>query len=121
MPTTNPRVNVTFNPNDAECLHLICKNKHMSMAGLVRKVVEDWLEDYEDTLLAKRAEEAEKKWIEEGCKSISHEELCQELGIKLNIPQNPEKTLFDSPKTSKKGSSAGLNKDSRSRRKTASH
>ena len=88
MPTKNPRVNVTFNPSDAECIELICKKKKISMSGLVRKVVEDWLEEYEDMLLARRAEKAEEEWIKDGCKTITHEELCQELGIKSNMDQN---------------------------------
>lgn len=82
MPTSNPRVHVTFNPNDAECLHLVCKKKKLSMSGLVRKVVEDWLEDYEDMLLARRADAIEEKWIKEGCKTISHEEMWKSLNIK---------------------------------------
>ena len=81
MPTKKPRVNVTFNPDDEECMLLICKKKNISMSALVRKVVEDWLEEYEDMLLARRAEEAEKRWIENGCKTISHEELCRKLGL----------------------------------------
>lgn len=79
MSTKNPRVNVTFNKSDAEVIQIICKKKNISMSSLVRKVVEDWLEDYEDTLLARRAEEAEKRWIASGKKSISHEDLCREL------------------------------------------
>lgn len=87
MPTKNPRVNVTFNESDAEVLQLICKKKNISMSGLVRKVIQDWLEDYEDMLLARRAEEAEKRWIEGGGKTISHEELWKELGLETNTDQ----------------------------------
>jgi predicted DNA-binding protein len=75
MPTTNPRVNVTFSESDTEVMRMICKKKKISMSGLIRKVMEDWLEEYEDTLLAKRAEEADKKWEKGGRKTISHEEL----------------------------------------------
>lgn len=83
MPTEKPRVNVTFNPNDYEVMELVCKKKKLSMSSLVRKVVEDWLEEYEDMLLARRAEQAEKEWIANGCKTISHEELWKRLE---NIP-----------------------------------
>lgn len=117
MPTNNPRVNVTFNESDAEILHLISKKKKISMSALIRKVTEDWLEDYEDMLLSKKAEEAEKRWIDGGCETISHEELCQTLGIESNIQKTPQETLRNSPKTSKKGSSARSNKGSVSRRK----
>src|SRR5947209_1804607 len=117
MPTHNPRINVTFNPNDAEIISLICKKKKLSMSALVRKVVEDWLEEYEDLLLARRAEAAEMEWVSGGCKTISHEELCRELGIESNMDQKPEITSKSSPKTSKKESSEPLSKGSHVRRK----
>lgn len=79
MPTKNPRINVTFDPSDQEVIQLICKKKNMSMSKLVRKVVEDWLEEYEDMLLARRAEEAEKRWEANGRQTISHEELWKRL------------------------------------------
>lgn len=117
MPTSNPRVNVTFNPNDAEIMKLICEKKKLTMSGLVRKVVEDWLEEYEDMVLAKRAEEAEKEWLEQGGKTYTLEEVCQELNIELNSPKSPKKTSTNSRKTFKKGSSGPLMKGSRSLRK----
>ncbi len=79
MSTNNPRIQVTFNESDAEVIQIICKKKKISMSALVRKIVEDWLEDYEDLLLARRAEEAEKRWIKGGKKTISHEELWSKL------------------------------------------
>lgn len=81
MPTSNPRVNVTFNESDAEMMHLICKKRKISMSGLIRKVMEDWLEEYEDMILAKRAEEIERKWEKEGKKTLSHEELWKRLSM----------------------------------------
>ena len=77
----NPRISITINESDAEILELICKKKKMSMSALVSKVIEDWLEEYEDMLLARRSEEAEKEWIANGCKTISHEELWKKLDI----------------------------------------
>lgn len=121
MPTHNPRVNVTFNVSDAEFMKLICERKNISMSSLVRKVVEDWLEDYEDMLLAKHAEDVEKEWVEKGCHTISHEELCRELGIESNIQNTQETTSKNSRKISKKGSSARSNKGFRSCQKTANH
>ncbi len=79
MPTSNPRVNVTFSESDAEMMLMICKKKKISMSGLIRKVMEDWLEEYEDMLLAKRVEEADQKWENAGKKTISHEELWKRL------------------------------------------
>jgi predicted DNA-binding protein len=79
MPTKNPRVNVTFSESDAEMMSIICKKKKVSMSGLIRKVMEDWLEEYEDMILAKRAEEAEERWRKKGRKAITHEELWKRL------------------------------------------
>jgi predicted DNA-binding protein len=121
MPTLNPRVNVTFNPSDAEVMKLICEKKNISMSSLVRKVVEDWLEEYEDMLLARRAEEVEREWIEGGSKTISHEELCQELGIESNIQNIQETTSKDSRKIFRKGSSEQSNEGSRSLRKSVNY
>lgn len=79
MPTKNPRVNVTFTESDAEMMQIICKKKKISVSGLIRHVMEDWLEEYEDMLLAKRADEADEKWEKGGRKTISHEELWKRL------------------------------------------
>lgn len=116
MPTNHPRIHVTFNSSDAEVLKLICDKKQISMSGLVRKVVEDWLEEYEDMLLAKRAQEAEEEWIAGGSKTISLEDLCQELGIELNSEKTQPKISKNSRKISKKGSSKQSTKGSPSRR-----
>jgi predicted DNA-binding protein len=79
MPTHNLRVNVTFSESNAEMIQMICKKKKISLSGLIRKVMEDWLEEYEDMLLAQRAEELDKKWEEKGRKTISHEKLWKRL------------------------------------------
>jgi predicted DNA-binding protein len=104
MPTLNPRVHVTFNPSDTEVMKLICEKKNLTMSSLVRKVIEDWLEEYEDALLAKRAEDAEKEWLENGGNTYTMEQVCQELNIELNSPKNPKKTYINSRRTSKKQS-----------------
>ena len=41
--------------------------------------MEDWLEEYEDMILAKRAEEADKRWEKRGRKRISHDEFWKRL------------------------------------------
>lgn len=79
MPTTNPRINVTFSEDDAEMMQIICRKKKMSKSGLIRKVMEEWLEEYEDMLLARRAEKADEKWEKGGRKTVSHEELWKRL------------------------------------------
>lgn len=113
----NPRINITLNPSDVEMMAILCEKKQISMSSLAKKMIEEWLEDYEDMLLARRAEEAEKQWIEDGCITISHEDLCQELGIESNIPKMQPATSKSSRKTSKKELSARLKKGSLSRQK----
>ncbi len=57
----NPRINVTLNPDDIEVMQILCQKKKLSMSSLAKKIIEEWLEEYEDLLLARRAEEAEKR------------------------------------------------------------
>lgn len=120
MPTLNPRVHVTFNPSDAEVMKLICEKKQMSMSALVRKVVEDWLEDYEDMLLARRAEKVEEEWLQQGGKTISHEDLCRELGIELNTDLTPRIKSENAPEIYSKEYSKLSQKDYSSRQTQAS-
>jgi hypothetical protein len=108
----NPRINVSLSPSDLEVMEILCEKKRISMSSLAKKMIEDWLEDYEDRLLARRAEEAEKRWIDDGCQTISHEELCQELGIESNIQKTQQKASKNSRKISKKESSARSKKGS---------
>lgn len=82
MTTKNPRINVTLNPEDLEIIKILCEKKQMSQAALIKKMIEDSLEDYEDFLLAMRAEEEEKDWIKRGRPTITYEELCKKLDIK---------------------------------------
>lgn len=118
----SPRINVSLNPSDLEVMGILCEKKQMSMSSLAKKMIEEWLEDYEDMLLARRAEEAEKRWIENGCKTLSHEELCRKLGIESNIQQTQQEVSPNSQKTSKKESSAQSKKGSAPhRKKSASH
>lgn len=81
MNTKKHRINVTLTPDDTEVIHIICKKKNISMSELVRKVVEDWLEDYEDMLLARRVEKIEEEWIKDGMKTISGEEVWKKLDL----------------------------------------
>lgn len=108
----NPRINVTLNSSDIEIMEMLCKKKGISMSSLAKKMIEEWLEEYEDALLARRAEEAEQKWIEGGKKTVSHEDLCQELGIESNIHKMQQKTLKSSQKISRKESSVRLKRGS---------
>ena len=98
MPTLNPRVNVTFNPTDAEIMKLICEKKNISMSSLVRKVVEDWLEEYEDMELARRAEEAEKEWLEDGGKTYTLEEVLLGTRYRVEFTGKSKENLIKFPK-----------------------
>lgn len=81
MPTNNPRTLVTLPTEVNDVVLYVCKKEKMKRSAVIRKVMEDWAEEYEDMLLARRAEEAEREWIAGGCKTISHEDLCKELGL----------------------------------------
>jgi len=75
----NPRVSVTLNTSDAEVMQILCEKKGVSMSSLVQRMVQDWLEDYEDRLLANRAEEIVQKWEQAGKPTLTHEELWKRL------------------------------------------
>ncbi len=75
------RISVSLNETDAEVMQLLCQKKKTSMSSLAKKMIEDWLEGYEDTSLSKRADEAFERWEKGGKKTISHEELWRSLGI----------------------------------------
>lgn len=81
MTTKNPRLNITFTPEELEIIKILAEKNHMSQAALVKKMVDAWLQDYEDFLLAVRALEAEKDWEERGKPTVTHEELCRKLDI----------------------------------------
>jgi hypothetical protein len=76
----SPRVNVSLNPSDFEVLLILSEKKKMSMSSMVKKMVENWLEDYEDYLLSIRSDEAELESV--GQDTYTHEEVCQIFGIK---------------------------------------
>ena len=75
----NPRINITLNSSDLEVMQLLCSKEKISMSSLAKKMIQDWLEDYEDILLSRKAEEAEIRWEKSGKKTISHEKLWKKL------------------------------------------
>ena len=79
MPAKNPRLHITLSQEDMEVLSLLSKKKKSSMASIAKLMIEHCLEEYEDMILAKRAEEAEKEWIAGGCKTYSFEEVWKDL------------------------------------------
>lgn len=50
MPAKNPRIQVCLNPDEMEIIHILSKNKHMSLSSIVKKLVEKGLEKIEDEL-----------------------------------------------------------------------
>jgi len=79
MNTNNSRIYVSFNESDADIIKTICEKKKVSRSSLVRRVMEEWLEDYEDHLLARRAEAILDK-IEKGeTRTVDHEEMWKRL------------------------------------------
>jgi hypothetical protein len=55
MPTTNPRVNITFEPSTATYLTKLAALEHKSVAGLAKELIIEALELREDMVLSKIA------------------------------------------------------------------
>ena len=79
MNSKTQRINVTLDSQDLDVIQIISNKKKISMSSVIKNMVHEWIEDYEDLILSKRAEEAEKKWEENGKKTISHEEFWERL------------------------------------------
>jgi len=76
-----PRVQVSLDPSDFEIIELLSERDKLSKSEVMNKIVHVWLEEYEDFLLAKMAEEAHNEWVKDGCKTITHEEMWKALNI----------------------------------------
>jgi hypothetical protein len=72
MPTANPRLNVTFQPETAALLARLAKREGKSVASLTKELVLDALDRREDIALSLLAERREKE--QKGKKFYSHEE-----------------------------------------------
>jgi predicted DNA-binding protein len=71
MSTKNPRINVTFEESTAGFLSTLAKQKHQSVASLVRELALEALEMHEDLYLSKIAEELDV----EGAEVVDHEDV----------------------------------------------
>ena len=71
--TKTHRINVTLDAEDLEIIQILSTRQKLSMSTLIRKMVHDWLEDYEDMLLISKIEEREK----ENNPLISHEDYWE--------------------------------------------
>ncbi len=67
------RINVTLDAEDLEIIQILSAKKKLSMSSLIKKMVHDWLEDYEDMALIQKIEEREK----EKNPLISHEDFWE--------------------------------------------
>ena len=70
MTAKSQRINVSLDPEDLEIIHFLSQKQKLSMSSLIKKMVHEWLEEYEDMKLIRRIEKREK----ENNKLISHEE-----------------------------------------------
>ncbi|MDD5587352.1 MAG: hypothetical protein PHY92_10450 [Alphaproteobacteria bacterium] len=71
MPTTHPRLNVSFLPETAALLTSLAKREGKTASGLARELILDALERREDIALSHLAEERERE--HKGKKNISHD------------------------------------------------
>ncbi len=55
------RINVTLDADDLEIIQILSNKQKLSMSSLIKKMVHDWLEDYEDMVLIQKIEEREKE------------------------------------------------------------
>lgn len=71
MPTTNPRVNITFEESTAGLLSYLAKHEHRSVSSLAKELILEALERREDMALSLLAEKRDKP----KAKRIKHEDI----------------------------------------------
>lgn len=74
MSTKTQRINVTLDPEDLELIHILAAKQKLSMSCIIKKMVHDWLEEYEDLKLIQKIEKREQ----EHNPLISHEEYWKD-------------------------------------------
>lgn len=63
MPAKYPRVQVTLDKEELELVNILAEKKGKTVSAVVKKMVEEWLDHYEDmqfSILAMQAEEESK-------------------------------------------------------------
>ncbi len=75
MPTSHPRLNVTFLPETVALLAQLAEREGKSVAGLTKELVLDALERREDIALSALAERREKET--KGKRTIPHAQAWQ--------------------------------------------
>lgn len=71
MPTTNPRVNITFEPPLMTLVASLAKQEHKSVATFTKELVLEALERREDKVLSALAQARDKK----GAKRKKHDDV----------------------------------------------
>lgn len=74
MSAKTQRINVTLDAEDLEIIQILSLKQKKSMSCIIKKMVEDWLEEYEDMKLIQKIEQREK----ENNRLISHEEYWKD-------------------------------------------
>lgn len=70
-----PRINVSLDAEDLEIIQLLSKKKKLSMSSLIKNMIHEWLEEYEEMRLIQKIEQREK----ENNKLISHDEFWSDV------------------------------------------
>lgn len=73
MSTRSQRINVTLDPIELELVCLLSRKRKVSRSSMIKKMVEDWLEEYEEMKLIHKIE----KRVKEKNGYISHEEFTK--------------------------------------------
>jgi hypothetical protein len=73
MSAKTHRIKVTLDTEDLEIIQILSHKLKLSMSSVIKRMVQDWLEDYEDMRLIHKIEEREK----ENNPLISHEEYWE--------------------------------------------
>lgn len=71
MPTTNPRVNITFEPPVMKLVTTLAKQEHKSVASLAKELILEALERREDRALSAFAEARDHRTT----KKIKHDDV----------------------------------------------
>lgn len=74
MSSKTHRINVILDAEDLEIIQILSRKQKLSMSCLIKKIVQDQLEEYEDMKLIQKIEQREN----ENNKLISHEEYWKE-------------------------------------------
>lgn len=71
MSSKSQRINVTLDIEELEIIKILSRKRKLSMSSIIKQMVHEWLEEYEDLKLIQKIEKREN----EKNKLISHEEF----------------------------------------------